>query len=99
MTLRYEKLTGAALKAVIADLAKLRIAVFRVLFQKLVEHPTSFWGKLLEIVFALGLEPLGALAAGTQRRIEREMAKQVERISFKLTRLLGQCLTRRSILG
>ena len=29
MTLRYEKLTGAALKAVIADLAKLRIAVFR----------------------------------------------------------------------
>ena len=64
---------------------ELRRAVLGVLLQQLVEDRARLGAVAVEeVLCSLLRQPLGALAAGAQRRVEGEVAEQVERVGVRL---------------
>src|SRR5207244_6805859 len=63
---------------------KLCSAVLRVLFKQLIENRTCLRAALIEEIFAFLAQSLSAFTASAQRRVERYVAKKIERIGVRL---------------
>lgn len=66
---------------------ELEFAVGGVFLQQVAQDFARLGGEVVEEAGLLPLHSVGALAAGEQRRVEGEMAQQVERVGVRLARL------------
>jgi len=78
---------------------ELRIPMLRVFVKQLIKNLTSFRTVALEEVLAILPQALRALAPRPQRRIEREMAKQIEGVGIRLLRLFRKFLKAHAALS
>ncbi len=69
---------------------ELGVAVLGVFFEQPLQDGAGLGAVALEEVLAVLLEALRALAAGAQRRVEGQVAEQVEGVGFGLAGGLGQ---------
>src|ERR1700730_10664536 len=67
-------------------------AEFAVLLEQRMENRLRLWAVLVEEIFLVLAELLCTLLAGAERRIEGEMAEQVERIRLGLSGRFRECL-------
>ncbi len=77
----------------------MEFAVDSVFFEQVAQDLAGFGGVIGEEGGLLCLKPIGALAAGEDRRVESEMAEEVERIGVGLAGLGGDGLEIDAALG